>query len=135
VEYYGAVTPLKQLASVAVPDASTLLISPFDKGALKEIEKALNNSDLGINPNNDGEKVRLNIPPMTQVRARVGWRQGWRVSVCLHVAAAAAVAAVAAVAGSAWRHSLWHHNTRHCPPPPHTHTNTPHPHHRSVARS
>lgn len=68
VDYYGAPTPLKSLASIAVPDASTLLISPFDKGGLKDIEKAINESDIGINPNNDGEKIRLNIPAMTQVR-------------------------------------------------------------------
>lgn len=68
VEYYGALTPLKQLASIAVPDASTLLVSPFDKGALKEIEKAINSSDIGLNPNNDGQNIRLNIPAMTQVR-------------------------------------------------------------------
>lgn len=68
VEYYGAMTPLKQLASIAVPDASTLMISPFDKTSLKEIEKAINSSDIGINPNNDGQNIRLNIPPMTQVR-------------------------------------------------------------------
>jgi ribosome recycling factor len=67
VEYYGALTPLKQLASIAVPDASTLSISPFDKGSLKEIEKAINSSDIGINPNNDGQNIRLNIPAMTQV--------------------------------------------------------------------
>jgi ribosome recycling factor len=67
VEYYGALTPLKQLASIAVPDASTLMISPFDKGSLKEIEKAINSSDIGINPNNDGQHIRLNIPAMTQV--------------------------------------------------------------------
>jgi ribosome recycling factor len=68
VEYYGALTPLKQLASIAVPDASTLLVSPFDKAALKEIEKAINSSDIGLNPNNDGQNIRLNIPAMTQVR-------------------------------------------------------------------
>jgi len=67
VDYYGAMTPLKSLASIAVPDASTLLISPFDKGSLKDIEKAINNSDIGINPNNDGQNIRLNIPAMTQV--------------------------------------------------------------------
>lgn len=72
VEYYGALTPLKQLASIAVPDASTLLVSPFDKGALKEIEKAINSSDIGLNPNNDGQNIRLNIPAMTQVRPAGG---------------------------------------------------------------
>lgn len=72
VDYYGAPTPLKSLASIAVPDASTLLISPFDKGSLKEIEKAINESDIGINPNNDGEKIRLIIPAMTQVPGQAG---------------------------------------------------------------
>lgn len=70
VDYYGAPTPLKSLASIAVPDASTLLISPFDKSSLKEIEKAINESDIGINPNNDGEKIRLIIPAMTQDRRK-----------------------------------------------------------------
>jgi ribosome recycling factor len=59
--------PLKTLAQISVPDASTLLISPFDRSALKEIEKALQESDIGINPSNDGEKIRLNIPMLTQV--------------------------------------------------------------------
>lgn len=70
VDYYGALTPLKALASVAVPDASTLLISPFDRAALKDIEKAINASDLGLNPSNDGEKIRLSIPQMTQERRK-----------------------------------------------------------------
>jgi len=70
VNYYGVPTPLKQVAGISVPDASTLLISPYDKSALKDIEKAINESDVGINPNNDGEKVRLNIPPMTQDRRK-----------------------------------------------------------------
>jgi ribosome recycling factor len=72
VNYYGAPTPLKQIAGISVPDASTLMISPFDKSALKEIEKAINESDVGINPNNDGEKIRLVIPPMTQVQGAAG---------------------------------------------------------------
>lgn len=89
-------TPLKSLASVAVPDASTLMISPFDKSALKEIEKAINSSDLGLNPSNDGERIRLSIPQMTQVRelVRVRARQrlclrvttgrrGWALRVCM----------------------------------------------------
>jgi ribosome recycling factor len=70
VDYYGVPTPLKQLASISVPDASTLIVSPFDRSGLKGVEKAILESDVGINPNNDGEKIRLNIPPMTQVRAR-----------------------------------------------------------------
>lgn len=70
VDYYGAPTPIKSLASIAVPDASTLTITPFDKGSIKDIEKALNESDIGINPNNDGQKIRLVIPPMTQDRRK-----------------------------------------------------------------
>ena len=70
VDYYGAPTPLKALASVSVPDASTLIISPFDKGGIRDIEKALNESDVGINPSNDGQVIRLAIPPMTQERRK-----------------------------------------------------------------
>ena len=55
------------MASVAVPDATSLLITPFDREGLKDVEKAILESDLGINPSNDGEKIRLNMPPMTQV--------------------------------------------------------------------
>ncbi len=76
VDYYGAPTPLKSLASIAVPDASTLTISPFDKGSIKDIEKAILESDVGINPNNDGARIRLIIPPMTQVRLVLGVEQG-----------------------------------------------------------
>lgn len=90
VDYYGAPTPLKSLASIAVPDASTLLISPFDKSSLKEIEKAINESDIGINPNNDGEKIRLVIPAMTQVQGGgtsqwqgSSWRWWWSAAVCI----------------------------------------------------
>ncbi|KIZ07771.1 Ribosome-recycling factor [Monoraphidium neglectum] len=70
VDYYGVPTPLKSLASVAVPDASTLIVSPFDRSGLRDVEKAILESDIGINPNNDGEKIRLNIPPMTQDRRK-----------------------------------------------------------------
>jgi ribosome recycling factor len=72
VDYYGVPTPLKSLASVAVPDASTLIVSPFDRSGLRDVEKAILESDIGINPNNDGEKIRLNIPPMTQVGCGTG---------------------------------------------------------------
>ena len=61
VEYYGAPTPLNQLASITVPEARVLLISPFDKGSIADIERAINESDLGINPANDGSVVRLVI--------------------------------------------------------------------------
>ena len=70
VDYYGTPTPLKSLASIAVPDAATLLISPFDRSGLRDVEKAILESDLGINPSNDGEKIRLNMPPMTQDRRK-----------------------------------------------------------------
>ena len=70
VDYYGAPSPLKSLASISVPDASTLVISPFDKAGIRDIEKALNESDVGINPSNDGQVIRLVIPPMTQERRK-----------------------------------------------------------------
>ncbi|MEQ9763122.1 ribosome recycling factor [Streptococcus jiangjianxini] len=66
VEYYGAPTPLNQLASITVPEARVLLISPFDKSSIKDIERAINESDLGINPANDGSVIRLVIPPLTE---------------------------------------------------------------------
>ena len=66
VEYYGALTPVNQLASITVPEARVLLISPFDKGSIADIERAINESDLGINPANDGSVVRLVIPALTE---------------------------------------------------------------------
>ena len=66
VEYYGAPTPLNQLASITVPEARVLLISPFDKGSIADIERAINESDLGINPANDGSVIRLVIPALTE---------------------------------------------------------------------
>ncbi|MEB3884314.1 ribosome recycling factor [Lyngbya sp. CCY1209] len=68
VEYYGAPTPLKSLASISTPDASTLTIQPFDPNTLGLIEKAISTSDVGLTPNNDGTVVRLNIPPLTKER-------------------------------------------------------------------
>ena len=70
VEYYGAPTPVTQLAAVSVPEARTLLIQPWDKSALKGIEKAIQTSDIGINPQNDGSTVRLVFPPLTEARRR-----------------------------------------------------------------
>lgn len=70
VEYYGAPTPLNQLASITVPEARVLLISPFDKSSLKEIERAINASDLGITPTNDGSVIRLVIPALTEETRR-----------------------------------------------------------------
>ncbi len=70
VDYYGAATPIPQLASVSVPEAHTILIQPWDASALKEIEKAINMSDLGINPTNDGKAIRLTFPPLTEERRK-----------------------------------------------------------------
>ncbi len=70
VNYYGAPTPLRQLANVTVPEARQLLIKPFDKGALSNIEKAIYEANLGYTPNNDGESIRIVIPPLTEDRRR-----------------------------------------------------------------
>lgn len=70
VDYYGNPTPITQVASVNTPDAKTLAIKPWEKNMLSEIEKAIINSDLGLNPQNDGELVRLNIPPLTEERRK-----------------------------------------------------------------
>ena len=70
VEYYGAPTPLKSLAGVSVPDAGTLIVNPFDKGSIVEIEKAILSSDLGLTPNNDGEKIRISVPQLTDQRRK-----------------------------------------------------------------
>jgi ribosome recycling factor len=70
VEYYGAPTPLMQLASISVPEPRSLLIKPFDAGSLKDIEKAISNSGLGLNPNSDGKVIHLNLPPLNEERRR-----------------------------------------------------------------
>jgi ribosome recycling factor len=70
VEYYGAPTPLIQLASIGVPEARSLLIKPFDPSTLKAIERAIMVSDLNLTPNNDGKQIRLNLPPLTEDRRR-----------------------------------------------------------------
>lgn len=70
VSYYGADTPLNQLATVNTPDARTLSIRPFERKLIMDIEKAIRDSDLGLNPQNDGENIRINIPPMTEERRR-----------------------------------------------------------------
>jgi len=68
VEAYGALSPLNTVATVNTPDARTLMVKPFDRGTLQEIEKAIVNSNLGFNPQNDGTVIRINIPPLTQER-------------------------------------------------------------------
>jgi len=65
VEYYGSPTPLKQLAQINTPDPQSIVIRPFDPGSLKDIEKAIRSSDLGMAPNNDGKMIRLTVPPMS----------------------------------------------------------------------
>jgi len=70
IEMYGQMQPLKNIAGISIPDAKTISISPWDKGGLAEIEKAIMNSDLGLNPNNNGESIILNLPPMTEERRR-----------------------------------------------------------------
>ena len=70
VVYYGAPTPLNQLASITIPEARVLMVTPFDKSILKDIEKALYESDLGITPANDGSVIRLVIPMLTEERRR-----------------------------------------------------------------
>jgi ribosome recycling factor len=70
VDYYGSEVPLQQLAGITVPEARVLLISPYDKGALAAIEKAIQTSDLGVNPSNDGAVVRLTFPELTQERRK-----------------------------------------------------------------
>ncbi|HET7415727.1 MAG TPA: ribosome recycling factor [Arthrobacter sp.] len=70
VDYYGAPTPLQQLASFQNPEARTLLISPYDKGSLGAIEKALRDSDLGANPSNDGNIIRVVLPELTEERRK-----------------------------------------------------------------
>jgi ribosome recycling factor len=70
VEYYGQLVPLNQVGNVTAPEARTLIITPWDKGALSAIEKAIMKSDLGMNPNNDGQQIRLNIPMLTEERRK-----------------------------------------------------------------
>jgi len=70
VDYYGAPTPLQQLASFQITDARTVLVSPFDKSSMPNIEKALRDSDLGVNPSNDGNVIRLVLPALTEERRR-----------------------------------------------------------------
>ena len=70
VEYYGAPTPLRQMSQVTVSEGTTLVITPFDKTIMKDIEKALIKAELGVAPNNDGTCIRLNFPPLTEERRR-----------------------------------------------------------------
>lgn len=68
VEYYGTQTPLNQLSNINTPDGSTITIQPFEQGVMRAIEKAIQDADLGLNPQNNGERVIINIPPLTEER-------------------------------------------------------------------
>jgi ribosome recycling factor len=70
VEYYGMMTPLTGAASIAIPDARSIVVKPFEKKMIAEIEKAIRNSNIGLSPMNDGEVIRLNLPPMTEERRK-----------------------------------------------------------------
>ncbi|AEH48556.1 MULTISPECIES: ribosome recycling factor [Parageobacillus] len=70
VDYYGAPTPIIQLASISAPEARLLVIQPYDKSVIKDIEKAILSSDLGLTPSNDGSVIRIAIPPLTEERRR-----------------------------------------------------------------
>ena len=70
VEYYGTETPLNALANISTPDSSTIMVQPYDKGSMAQIEKAISLSDIGLTPNNDGTNIRLNIPPLTKERRK-----------------------------------------------------------------
>ncbi|MBQ5686617.1 MAG: ribosome recycling factor [Ruminococcus sp.] len=70
VDYYGAPTPVNQLAAVSVTEARTLIVQPWDASVLRQIEKAIQKSDIGINPNNDGKVIRLIFPPLTEERRK-----------------------------------------------------------------
>ncbi len=70
VEYYGVATPINQVAGISVPEARTIVIQPWDASVLKEIEKAIIASDIGLNPNNDGKVIRLNFPELTEERRK-----------------------------------------------------------------
>lgn len=70
VEYYGALTPLNQIASVSAPEPQSLVVSPYDRTALNAIEKAIRSADLGFNPSNDGQIIRVPFPPLTEERRK-----------------------------------------------------------------
>jgi ribosome recycling factor len=70
VDYYGSQTPLSQMAAVSTPDARTITVKPFEKSMLMDVERAIRDSDIGINPQNDGELIRLSIPPLTEERRK-----------------------------------------------------------------
>ncbi len=80
VDYYGTPTPINQVGAISVPEPRTLMINAWDKSAMKEIEKAIRNSDLGLNPTNDGEVIRINIPALTEERRKELCKQAKKAS-------------------------------------------------------
>ena len=70
VEYYGSLTPLNQVASINAPQADLLIVMPFDRNAITDIERAIMQADLGLNPSNDGEKIRVPVPPLSEERRK-----------------------------------------------------------------
>ncbi|HJK89518.1 MAG TPA: ribosome recycling factor [Polyangiaceae bacterium LLY-WYZ-15_(1-7)] len=70
VEYYGSMTPLKQLASISVPEPRMIMLKPFDRSSIQAIERAINSAQLGLNPSNDGELIRIPMPPLTEERRK-----------------------------------------------------------------
>lgn len=70
LEYYGAMTPLSGVAAISAPDARTIIVQPWEKNMIREVEKAIQDSDVGITPDNNGEMIRLTIPPLTEERRR-----------------------------------------------------------------
>src|SRR5262245_3151503 len=68
VDYYGAMTPLHQLATISAPEARLITVQPYDKSSIKAVEKAINESDVGLNPSNDGNLIRLAVPELTEER-------------------------------------------------------------------
>ena len=70
VDYYGTPTPLNQVGQISIPEARTIVVSPFDKSLIGEIEKAIQKAELGLNPSNDGKVIRIAIPPLTQERRK-----------------------------------------------------------------
>lgn len=80
VDYYGTPTPVNQVGAISVPEPRTLMINPWDKTAMAEIEKAIRNSDLGLNPTNDGQVIRISVPALTEERRKELAKQAGKVS-------------------------------------------------------
>lgn len=80
VDYYGTPTPINQVGAISVPEPRTLMINPWDKTAMGEIEKAIRNSDLGLNPTNDGQVIRISVPALTEERRKDLAKQAGKVS-------------------------------------------------------